>query len=454
MESHYFSEAIPCGKVSSSHNSLPTWTVHVIRCKGDVTVGTLTVNADTLPPRLNPKTKKSLWKLPDSIDVLPRFGEHEKKRLWELHKEIKKERRRKNKEDEHSATTTTDAPSPTTATTRSENCVNGMATLSLADDTEPSAPLHASLATTATTRQTAPQPPPGFATSATSATLPMISTARKPVWPPPTTSTTTTTTAVTTKTLPTRTSVSSPVHSLHPQAYFVVPVVPVESSPTASSPIATTNDDDENDDDRAMAIGSIVAGAFLETMASLAKMDLSSTTTLSSSAALEAWLAYYSRTATKSLLLGSATAKANAPELIRQQWQSLMAPGCLWQCHGWIAQAVVVQSSSWHTDNHTNSDGPATPPIHHQQQQQQQTRDIMATLVTFTGQTLQPGTGWLCFTLTLLVQPVTTSMTTTLPPLHNEASSTRHVIVNDIMTLQPLTLPATAAGGPADSVPC
>jgi hypothetical protein len=441
MESHYFSEATLCGEAS---HTIPTWMVHVIRCKGDVTVGTLTVNAETLSPRLNPKTKKCLWKLPDSISVLPRFGEHEKKRLWELYKEHKKERRRKSKDDENSAT---DAPSPNTPPSERSCSVHGMAALTLADSAALQTSLGATTTTTTPRRPSAacPLPPPGFATSP-------ISTAQAAAGPPPPTTTTPTPTT-TAQTVTTRLPSSFPVavdHSHHEQAYFVVPFVPAESPPP---PLLADDDDDDDDDDRAMAIGSIVAGAFLETMASLA-MEPSSVPTLSSSssAALEVWLAHYSRTATKSLLLGSATAKANAPELIRQQWQSLMAPGCVWQCHGWIAQAVVGSSLSLN-DHHTkNGDGPPLP--RSDQQQPRQPRD-MATLVTFTGQTLQPGTGWLCYTLTLLVHPVTSTATPMPPAQPNDTRSSsrhhviHHVIVNDIMTLQPLTLPAA---GPTDSV--
>lgn len=90
MENHTFSDPVPVKDASS-----PTWTVDVIRLSGNVLVGTLTVNNETLPPR---KTKKKIaWRLPDDPEVLPKFGEHERKRLWELFKEQKKERRRQSK---------------------------------------------------------------------------------------------------------------------------------------------------------------------------------------------------------------------------------------------------------------------------------------------------------------------------------------------------------------------
>lgn len=58
-------------------------------------MGTLTVDNDTLPPRKN--KKKIAWRLPDDPNALPKFGEKERKRLWELFKEQKKERRRQSK---------------------------------------------------------------------------------------------------------------------------------------------------------------------------------------------------------------------------------------------------------------------------------------------------------------------------------------------------------------------
>eukprot|EP00977_Amphora_coffeiformis_P013734 scaffold3666_cov160-Amphora_coffeaeformis.AAC.15 len=90
MENHTFSDPVPVKDASS-----PTWKVDVIRLSGSVLVGTLMVNNETLPPRKN--KKKIAWRLPDDPEALPKFGEHERKRLWELFKEQKKERRRMSK---------------------------------------------------------------------------------------------------------------------------------------------------------------------------------------------------------------------------------------------------------------------------------------------------------------------------------------------------------------------
>lgn len=90
MENHTFQDPVAVKGAPT-----PTWTVDVIRDSGRVLVGTLTVNNESLPPRKN--KKKIAWKLPDDPSVTPKFGEHEKKRLWELFKEQKKERRRQSK---------------------------------------------------------------------------------------------------------------------------------------------------------------------------------------------------------------------------------------------------------------------------------------------------------------------------------------------------------------------
>jgi hypothetical protein len=89
MENHSFSDPVPVENAPT-----PTWTVDVLR-RGGVLVDTLTINSQSLPPRQ--KKKKVLWKLPEDPNVLPGFGEHERKRLWEIFKEQKKARRRQSK---------------------------------------------------------------------------------------------------------------------------------------------------------------------------------------------------------------------------------------------------------------------------------------------------------------------------------------------------------------------
>ena len=116
MESHIFElkgvhkEAVDNDDVNNNNNGNPSspsnkskrherlvWTVHVRRHGVSEPVGVLHVTADCLPPRM--RKNKVVWKLPETMDTLPKFGEHERKRLWELFKAQKKERRKKGKGD-------------------------------------------------------------------------------------------------------------------------------------------------------------------------------------------------------------------------------------------------------------------------------------------------------------------------------------------------------------------
>lgn len=90
MDTHSFSSPRPV-----PDSKVPTWEVDVLREGVDEPIATLIVNDETLPPRKN--RKKTLWKLPSSYDQEPRFGEHEKKRLWEMFKQQKKLRRKLSK---------------------------------------------------------------------------------------------------------------------------------------------------------------------------------------------------------------------------------------------------------------------------------------------------------------------------------------------------------------------
>lgn len=76
---------------------LPTWEVDVHREGVEQPILTLRVDSKVLPPRK--KKKKTLWKLPDSIETNPKFGEQDKRRVLELFREKKKELKKlKNKQ--------------------------------------------------------------------------------------------------------------------------------------------------------------------------------------------------------------------------------------------------------------------------------------------------------------------------------------------------------------------
>jgi len=85
---HTFSEPRPIPGLE-----LPTWEVDVFRDGVPEPIWTLRVDMDNLPPRKS-KKKKVAWKLPDSLDQNPRFGVDEKRRLLDLFKSEKKERRK------------------------------------------------------------------------------------------------------------------------------------------------------------------------------------------------------------------------------------------------------------------------------------------------------------------------------------------------------------------------
>ena len=90
---HTFSDPRPVAGLD-----LPTWELDVFRKGVDEPVLTLLIDETTLPPRM--RKKKVVWKLPDSIDSMPNFGSDEKRRLLDLFKQQKKERRKSKKVNE------------------------------------------------------------------------------------------------------------------------------------------------------------------------------------------------------------------------------------------------------------------------------------------------------------------------------------------------------------------
>ena len=89
---HFLSDPRPVPNLD-----LPSWEVDVYREGVEQPILTLLVDAKSLPPRK--KKKKTLWKLPDSIETNPKFGEQDKRRILELFREKKKELKKlKNKQ--------------------------------------------------------------------------------------------------------------------------------------------------------------------------------------------------------------------------------------------------------------------------------------------------------------------------------------------------------------------
>ncbi|KAG7354940.1 hypothetical protein IV203_004296 [Nitzschia inconspicua] len=81
---HYLSEPRPVAGLD-----IPTWEVDIMREGVDDPIMTLLVDQNSLPPRKS--KKKIVWKLPDNLETLPKFGIQDKKRILEIYKEKKKE---------------------------------------------------------------------------------------------------------------------------------------------------------------------------------------------------------------------------------------------------------------------------------------------------------------------------------------------------------------------------
>ena len=71
--------------------AIPTWEVQVQR-QGKP-VGLLHISRENFPPRK--RKGKVVWQLPSDTSSQPKFGEHEKQRLYEIFKQQKKDRRKK-----------------------------------------------------------------------------------------------------------------------------------------------------------------------------------------------------------------------------------------------------------------------------------------------------------------------------------------------------------------------
>jgi len=160
MDAHTFSDPIliaPC-----------EWTVDVIRLKDNCVVGTLELNSKTLPPRRN--RKKILWQLPSDDSVSPKFGKHEKERLWGIFKNQRKERKKKAKNDKKEGNDNDSSDKPAKALSTKTGETSGA---SSTDSTEPSSDIAIE-----DTRPTE-EPPPNEETEAVDK-----STLRPPGFPP------------------------------------------------------------------------------------------------------------------------------------------------------------------------------------------------------------------------------------------------------------------------------
>ena len=104
-------------KTNQNNTSVLNWEIDIIRKGVEEPVWTLTINNTNFPPRR--RGKKVVWKLPTTENQVPKFGDAEKKRLWELYKTEKKQRRKS------TTTTTAESVATTAASTATAITENG-----------------------------------------------------------------------------------------------------------------------------------------------------------------------------------------------------------------------------------------------------------------------------------------------------------------------------------------
>lgn len=102
---HYLSEPRPIEGLE-----LPTWEVDIFREGVDTPIMTITLDSNSLPPRK--RKKKVVWKLPDSFDQVPKFGTEDRKRIFDIHKQQKKELKKQRKSKENNSWDPPDADPP------------------------------------------------------------------------------------------------------------------------------------------------------------------------------------------------------------------------------------------------------------------------------------------------------------------------------------------------------
>jgi hypothetical protein len=395
MESHYFSEPFPVEP--QGKDALPTWRVEVMRLSvTDAPVATLLVSNENLPPRR--RKNKVLWKLPDNALTNPTFGEHEKKRLWELFKLQKKERRKKsllekdNAEEEDDTQSTGEDPlandataTPTTTPTSQTNAN----TTPVQPEGEQFPPL--------TPAQPPRPPPPGFGQAAGPprpsppppglSAAPTATAAGPPRTPPPGLSATTTATATAPLSKPASNNLST---SASPSTYpagavssFLSSPPPPQQQPSLFGPPRYFR---QAPHAPVTALAAQVAQCFLHTMQSATPGI------------------------PKTLLIGRAQAICRTPQDCLQQVRSLSVPGeSTWECHGYTIQPTLTGSTTNVADQSPSY------------------------LIILTGRTIQKGES-LAYNLTLVLLPVPV-----VPPTAAEAADSGgavyYQIQNDVLSL-------------------
>jgi hypothetical protein len=339
MESHVFSDPIPVLTADC-----PTWRIEIRRKHDDneVVVGTLEINHLNFPPRRKSAQGKILWKLPDTMESTPRFGDHEKKRLWELYKNMKKQRRRQQQQQQQQEQQQEEPV---------ENNIkdNGEAI----EDAPPSSNHHSS----SQEPETLIPPPPGF--SPPKQTIPQV-------------------------------APSAAALTQHPNTFWI--------------PFVDTN----NTTSPSILLSFLVANSFEKAM-NFRRVDEGSRDSISQSDHLDVhWMRYYYHDSTDTsinhpmepsssipaaqplmslttvpshtIMMGTAQARAHGIDDIRKQWNSLvLAPS---------DSSNVVVVGGWQISNHCGTIA----------------TNSSSAVVVLTGQTHQPTTGCLFYTLTVVLE--------------------------------------------------
>jgi len=132
------------------------WEVDVFRDTVEQPVETLLINSETLPPRT--RKGKVVWQLPSDANKLPSFGAEDKRRIFDLFKQVKKQRKKEK-----------------AAAAKQQSCGNNKSNVdaqspSLAPINEPSSSSSSSSATTAKNPEVVPVAKPyAVATTANAA---------------------------------------------------------------------------------------------------------------------------------------------------------------------------------------------------------------------------------------------------------------------------------------------
>lgn len=490
MESHYFTEPVPVDQ-KGKDAALPTWRVEVMRHSATDSVGTLLISNDNLPPRRS--KKKILWKLPDNTSTNPTFGEHEKKRLWELFKQQKKERKRQallekgqtdeedtahsngekpeisvstgattiapthdpkpgggeNGRDEKASTTSTNlrhSPITVTANSTSEG-ERSPPSISVRPPPHPPPPPGFDMA--ARLRALPPPPPPGLSATTTAMPLAPSTTAATPPPPPglsgATTAMPSTTKVVAAATPPTGLSVTTTATPsttraalLYAATNNILPKVASTSRyPTGAAAQLPPQEQQKQQQPSFFGPPRYFRKSLNEPASALASQVaacfLNNMTCATPGVSSTTWLQYYASetAATKTLLIGGAQAVCRTPQDCLQQVRSLSMPGeSTWECHGYTIQPTYTSTTT--AKRFSNVAGANVNQSH---------------LLIMTGRTIQKGES-LAYNLTLVLKPAEQVPPTGTAAASNAADSDGAVyyqIQNDVLSLFAVNVTANAA---------